>query len=483
METSKKRILVLDDEPSILDVLTQHLRAQGYVCEATTSPSQALEMLQTRPFALFLTDLKMPEMNGIEMVQRAKTIDERVAIVVVTALVDVTSAIQALRAGADDYVLKPFNLGEITLAVSRAMEKRDLILENRRYQEELEERVREATQDLEHVNRELRSTRDYLESLLHSTVDAIMTLDTAGKVEFANHGASVMFGYSKEEFTALTSRDLFAGGAGEALYIQRKVQEGQPLQNYETELRHKQGMTIPVNMSLSVVRHPETKKPALLAICKDITAQKRLEQELKEMSIKDSLTGLFNQRYFHDRLKAEMDRAHRQKHPLSLLLLDIDQFKTYNDCHGHLAGDKVLQTTGEVILESTRVHVDLGFRYGGDEFTVILPEADDSQALAIAERIRRSFEAKRFDHLTLSIGLMPYREGYSLRTFIQFTDAMMYDAKRSGGNQVFMFRPEEHTPVPLGEDEEEDAWQRDDSDPSAPQAFENPTRIPPKPSP
>ena len=81
----------------------------------------------------------------------------------------------------------------------------------------------------------------------------------------------------------------------------------------------------------------------------------------------------------------------------------------------------------------------LGFGYGGDEFTVILPEADAKQAETIAQRVRQAFKNHRFDHLTLSIGLMAYREGYSLRTFIQFTDAMMYDAKRAGGDRVCVF--------------------------------------------
>ncbi len=440
-DAANMRVLVLDDEASILDVLTQHLRTQGYDCAATTSPSRALEWVGQERFALLLTDLKMPEMSGNEVVQRAKEIDSELAIVVVTALTEVTNAVQAIRAGADDYVLKPFNLSEITLSVGRAIEKRRLVLENRHYRETLEHRVMAATEDLEQANRELRLTKEYLENLLHSTVDAILTLAPDGTVEFANHGAVFMFGYDPREFEGLPAGQLFAGGESEIELLRKRLCDGRPLQNYETEVRHKEGYLVPVNITLSTAPHPGRGGSSTLAICKDITEQKRLEEELKEMSIKDSLTGLYNQRYFYDRLRSEIERARRQGHPLSLLVLDIDQFKTYNDCHGHLAGDKVLQVMGEVIDESTRDHVDIGFRYGGDEFTVILPEAGEDQALSIAERIRRGFEGKRFDHLTISIGLMAYRDGCSLRNFIQFTDAMMYDAKRSGGNRVFIYHP------------------------------------------
>jgi diguanylate cyclase (GGDEF)-like protein len=130
---------------------------------------------------------------------------------------------------------------------------------------------------------------------------------------------------------------------------------------------------------------------------------------------------------------------------LSLLLIDLDHFKSYNDSRGHLEGDKVLQEVGNVISECTREHVDFGFRYGGDEFTVILPEAQADTAHHIAERIRTMFEEKRFDLLTMSIGLTTYQEGYSVRKFIQFTDSLMYDAKRAGGNRVYVFGVDEAT--------------------------------------
>jgi len=178
---------------------------------------------------------------------------------------------------------------------------------------------------------------------------------------------------------------------------------------------------------------------SMLAICKDITEQKRLQEELKEMTIRDGLTGLYNVRYFYERLETEAERARRQEHTLSMLLIDVDQFKTYNDAHGHLEGDKVLQAVASVINECTREHVDMGFRYGGDEFTVILTEAREEQALTIANRILETFEAKRFDLLTLSIGLMTYEKNYNVETLIKFTDSMMYDAKRSGGNRVYVY--------------------------------------------
>jgi len=434
-----ERILVLDDETSILEILGQHLSEEAYEVDLFTSPVKALERLEHEKYDLLITDLKMPGIHGIEVVQRSRALDRDLAVIVVTALLDVTNAIEAMRAGADDYLLKPFNLTEISLAVEKALERRRLYIENREYQETLERRVAEATEGLQALNRELEKTKDYLENLLNSSVDTILTVDRSGTITYVNRGMLEMFGYTPADLVDTPVSALLHGGEEEFQFIRRAVEKGAPLQNYETEIAAKDGRKVPINMSLSLVRDSAGKLISTLAICKDITEQKRLEAELKEMSIKDSLTGLYNQRYFYDKLESEIERARRQGHPLSLVLFDVDQFKPYNDKHGHLEGDRVLRTVGQVVVESTREHVDLGFRYGGDEFTVILPEADEKEAYTIAERIRAAFEAKHFDDLTLSVGVMSYQQGTSLKSFIRYADAVMYDAKREGGNRVYVY--------------------------------------------
>ncbi len=437
-------ILLLDDEPGILEVMRKHLATQGYACTAETSPKQALALLRQKRFALLFTDLRMPEIDGMEVVRQAKAGDGDMAVVVVTAIQEVSNAIDAMRAGADDYIVKPFNLSEVGTAAERALEKRTQNIEKRHRQEDLEHRLSEATEDLERLNGELRNTKQYLESLIESTIDGIITTDTENRIEFINEGALRVLGYARQELLGKAASFIYAGGDEEVAFIRRKLEESVVLKDYETELLQKSGETVPVNASISPVFDASKQVRSILAVCKDITRQKELEHELKELSVKDSLTGLYNQRYFYDRLAQEIERAQRQKHPLSMLLFDIDQFKSYNDGKGHLEGDRVLQTAGQVVIQSTREHVDLGFRYGGDEFTVILPEAGEEQALHIAERIRKGFRERGFDELTLSIGLMTYQSGLSLKSFIHLTDAEMYEAKRAGGDRVSVYRPEQH---------------------------------------
>jgi len=443
MSSTDNRVLIVDDETVILEILQEHLGTRGYDCAVANSAAEALTHLRAVETALLLTDIVMPQVSGIELAHSAREISPEIAIVVMTGKSDTSTAISAIRADADDYILKPFDFEEMSICIERALEKRRLVIENKRYERILEERVREATQDLKKTNDTLLDTQHYLNNLIDSTVDAIITIDSKENLTFANSGAQHMLGRKAEELEGKPIADFYIGGEEEAMYIRRVTGLNRPLQNYETEFKHKDGLTIPVSMSVSLVPSQGDEENAMLAICKDITEQKRLERELKEMTIRDGLTGLYNLRHFYDRIEGEIERAKRQHHPLSLLLLDIDGFKSYNDAHGHLEGDRVLREVARVMTECTREHVDLGFRYGGDEFTIILPEAPDEQAYQIAQRIREMFELKAFDDLTLSVGLMNYKEGHSVRSFIQFTDSVMDDAKRSGGNQVHVYSPEE----------------------------------------
>jgi diguanylate cyclase (GGDEF)-like protein/PAS domain S-box-containing protein len=159
-------------------------------------------------------------------------------------------------------------------------------------------------------------------------------------------------------------------------------------------------------------------------------------RELQELSIRDDLTGLYNKRHFNQKLKGEFVRARRQKRPLCILLFDLDNFKAYNDAEGHLEGDKVLKQTSEIVLRSIRDHVDSGFRYGGDEFTVILPEIKGEEAYAVAERIRSHVEKATRARVTVSIGLVEYQDDYDIVSMIRYADRAMYTAKNKGGNRI-----------------------------------------------
>ena len=165
--------------------------------------------------------------------------------------------------------------------------------------------------------------------------------------------------------------------------------------------------------------------------------KERLEEEVRRLSLTDDLTGLYNYRHFYKTLESELTRLKRQKTALSLVMFDLDNFKRYNDRFGHLEGDKVLRKIGEIVNHSIRSNVDSGYRYGGDEFAVLLIGASLDHALVIAERIRSSIEQSGFQDITVSIGLTEFQDHFTLEAFVKSADDATYIAKQSGGNRVY----------------------------------------------
>lgn len=166
--------------------------------------------------------------------------------------------------------------------------------------------------------------------------------------------------------------------------------------------------------------------------------EQQMLRELEKQSLCDDLTGLLNRRAFDKRFPREVERAARQHYPLYLAILDVDRFKHYNDSFGHQAGDRVLVTVGEILHLCTRTNVDTCFRYGGDEFALILPQTSISQAIKVVERILRRFRKMAFGNTDLSIGMAPCSRNQALpltedmTQLIDRADKAMYRAKAKG---------------------------------------------------
>lgn len=187
----------------------------------------------------------------------------------------------------------------------------------------------------------------------------------------------------------------------------------------------------------------------LLLRLKRVLRERQLTQDrifmlkrVQKLAITDGLTKLYNSRHFYNQLEQELDRSNRYHHPLSMLLLDIDDFKNFNDTYGHLEGDKVLVKIGVTIKSCLRT-IDSAYRYGGEEFTILLPETNGGEATKVAERIRVSIsecvfqpEADSNISVTVSTGVTEYILGESRTDFVKRADHAMYTSKNSGKNRV-----------------------------------------------
>ncbi|MDQ7780498.1 MAG: diguanylate cyclase, partial [Planctomycetota bacterium] len=162
------------------------------------------------------------------------------------------------------------------------------------------------------------------------------------------------------------------------------------------------------------------------------------------MATTDALTGLYNHGFLYEFLNKEVARAARFKHPLSLIMADVDHFKRFNDSQGHVEGDTVLRSVGRLILGSIR-SIDVAARYGGEEFVIVLPETGKSAATAMAERLRETVENHAFSQkeggtaqkITISLGVAALGENAAaVNELVRQADAALYEAKRAGRNKV-----------------------------------------------
>ena len=279
---SDEFILVADDEESVREPVVAMLEHLGFKADSAVNGEDALEMLTQKPYTFLLTDIRMPGIDGLELIKRAKKNHPEICGIAMTGFSKEFDYVEVINAGAADFVNKPFVIEELEAKIKRAI-------------------------------------------------------------------------------------------------IERNIR-----------------------------------------------------QELQRLSITDSLTGLYNQRHFYARLNEEIARAKRQKHNFALILLDLDDFKQYNDKHGHLAGDELLQNVGKVINRNVRQGVDLGFRYGGDEFAVVLIDADEPVAEMMASRIKTGIEEEC--GITASSGNVIFTENLTAEMLVEKADKRLYGWKEKRNN-------------------------------------------------
>ncbi len=172
-----------------------------------------------------------------------------------------------------------------------------------------------------------------------------------------------------------------------------------------------------------------------------ILRERRLRNQLVELTIRDGLTRLYNRRHFHAKLEEETLRARRQGHDLSLVLLDVDELKAINDTHGHVEGDAVLVGLAGVLESSLRFGVDSAYRLGGDEFAVLLIDGGIQAATTVAERIRGAIEQLGEPGCTLSLGIASLEQEDGSEDLLRRADRALYESKRRGGNCVTSAEP------------------------------------------
>jgi diguanylate cyclase (GGDEF)-like protein len=426
----KPIILIVDDRIEDRDTLRDILAGKGYRTVLAKDGYEAVGFSEKGNFDVILLDIKMPKMDGIETMERIKELRPDAGIIMMTAYSMEEFIEDSLRKGAYTCLFKPIDVEKMLEAIQKV---RDLGKKFRR-----EEQVEILIVDDDPNYRE--TVADILEDEGYkvSKVETGMASIEEVKKKFFN---VVLVDFKLADITGLelakkikaidkNSYMILVTGHASLETALKAIEMREEIYGFVV----KGGGRDPGQLKWTIksaLREQRLTWDKMEAENKLRRANRRLE----ELSITDDLTGIYNRRHFYEKLSEMTARAKRYKLPLSLLMFDVDHFKSYNDTRGHLAGNRVLERVGRIVSEEIR-EVDWGFRYGGDEFTVILPETSKKDATIVAERIRKSFEKSKFDETTLSIGVAQYDLESELDTLIKHADETMYKAKSQGGNRI-----------------------------------------------
>jgi diguanylate cyclase (GGDEF)-like protein len=293
-------VLVVDDEQIMQDVMRDILQEAGYEVDVADNGQKALEQLKKKVYGLVFADVRMPKMDGMEFLRRAKHLTPGLDVILMTGYASVDVAVEAMKLGALDFITKPFNMDHVRIVAARAIERK---------------------------------------------------------------------------------------------MLKRQADEG---------------------------------------------------EYYKKISLTDGLTELYNHRHFHHLLSTELNRSERNRRTFCLLMIDVDNFKIYNDSLGHPAGDQALKFLAWLLKHHARAS-DVVCRYGGEEFTMILPETNTAAGKMAAERLRQKVEEAEFyqqdvmpsKNLTVSIGVACFPDdAQSAEELLSKADQALYQAKKEGKNRI-----------------------------------------------
>src|SRR5450830_1696708 len=423
-------ILIVDDAPANLELLRKLMSEQGYQTYVATSGERALTIAQRAQPDLILLDVLMPDMDGIETCRQLKQhpLTQRIPVIFMSARTETDDVVAGFDAGAVDYIAKPLRMAEVSARVRTQLQIRS----RSETHEEQAERLR---------------------TIVNNMAAGLLIIEADGRIQFTNPACDKYLGYQAEELAGSAIADLLNPlVAKEYLdYFARYAAAPQTAHNHGTReviIRHRNGSSVCMDLTLTPMY---LRQPLFIGLLHDITHHKQSEDALQRAAMVDPLTQIANRRHFDSFLEKEWQRATRTGAPLSLMVLDVDHFKLYNDNLGHAAGDVCLQQVASAIGGHALRGTDLAARYGGEEFVLLFAENDAADANTLAESVRAHIEALQLPHpksptspwITVSIGVatMQPQQGDAIEALFVAADRAMYVAKEEGRNQVRATRP------------------------------------------
>ena len=456
-------ILTIDDEENIRDSFRLFLEDFDFQVLEASNGRDGLRIFAEQKPDLVLCDLRMPEVDGLEVLEKIKQEDPDTPIIVVSGTGVIGDAIEAIRRGAWNYLLKPIQDMSVLLhAINQALERSRLIVENRAYQQHLEEEVtkrtaalQQAVKDLNQSHLKLKNSEEKYRSIFENLQDVYLEIAANGQVTEISPSIGHFTGYQRDELLGVNIAELFPDpGNRETLLTRLKSEER--LSDYELELLDDNGTAIPCSLNASYQFDSSGRgDDKICATLRDIRERKHAEEKIEYLAYYDALTELPNRRLLLDRLEQNISRARRYKFYGAMLFLDLDRFKNINDSLGHPVGDALLSEVAERLLQDLRAE-DTVSRLGGDEFVMLLSDlgTDVDEAAVAAQHKAESIKSRLAEkyyidghelHITPSIGVamfpMNMEQPESGNDVLRYADTAMYRAKDDGRDMIRFFLP------------------------------------------
>ena len=409
-------VLYVEDELPTRDKIARILKREVRRLFLAENGKEGLALFELHHPDIVITDIKMPVMDGLEMAERIKAIDNDVHVVLTTAHGEADYLMKSIKVGVDKYLMKPVDMSTL----SRILRDMSRIIG---------------------IARELKAKTILLEEYKRAVDESniVCKTDTEGRIAYVNDEFCKAYGYNRKE---LLGRDY-------KVILHPPVDEGMLLAMQATisskriwkgilEHENKRGHSYFVDVTIVPILGADGEIVEFIYIGHDVTELVDGTERLKRLSATDILTQIYNRMAFNDFLDAELQRTQRYKTGISLIMFDIDHFKVVNDTYGHLAGDEALKALVKVVQLSIR-KVDILARWGGEEFMILAPEATLEAAQELAERLRKAIEIHDFsltEKITVSLGVTTYRDQDSADSIIKRVDNALYRAKDKGRNRV-----------------------------------------------
>ncbi|UCI05320.1 PleD family two-component system response regulator [Mesorhizobium sp. B1-1-8] len=449
------RILVVDDIPANVRLLEVRLLAEYFEVLTAANGPDAIETCENGKVDVVLLDVMMPDMDGFEVCRRLKSdpATSHIPVVMITALDQVSDRVRGLEAGADDFLTKPVNDLQLMTRVKslvrlksltdelrlRASTTRNIGIEELLSRDFATEDVRPRVLLID----ERKSSFERIQKMLRDSAEVHVAADpNAGLFQAAETPYEcVLISTSFTDFDALRLcsqlRSLDRTRFLPIILLANQGEEGRILRGLELGINDY--LTRPIDQH------------ELTARLRTQVRRKRYNDQLRasvaqtiEMAVIDGLTGLHNRRYLDSHLQTLFDRAVARRRPLSVMITDLDRFKSINDAHGHDGGDDVLREFARRLRKNVR-GIDLACRFGGEEFVVVMPDTDGIVAEKVAERIRAEIAEMPFAvgtegktiEVTVSVGVSSVLKGAdTVAALMKRADLALYEAKSGGRNRV-----------------------------------------------